>query len=169
MRILILIALLFSTSTASGQVSMPDPPDIRDQRKEILDELKVDGYIVALATTVVADLLDKGIAVLYGSIFLKSDRSATFLFENKEVDLRCFGTSAKGVNETTCTFEGEVVSKTRHEVAKDVYKTPDGFVVNPIETIDGQSFGKSYTKWGLFSFPKAEPILEILKQEKVSE
>ena len=165
MRFILAFLCFCLTSGAFGEVHQPPIPDIKSTRKANLKELGMKSFAVALSGTSVVDLKSHGIVVLYGSIFLKLDRSAAYLFENKEEGLKCLGTSRSGVNSTKCYFNNELVTDTQYRVTKDVYKTPDGFVVNPVTTIDGQVFGNSYTKWALFSFPKAEQLIQTLKQD----
>ena len=146
-----------------GQVSKPDEPDVKSHRKEMQAKLGVKSFAVGLSATSVVDLKEFGIAVLYGAIFLKLDRSAIYIFENKEAGLLCRGRSAKGINKTQCFYKGEQVTNTTIPVDKSIYKTPEGFNVSPIETVDGRSFGNSYTKWGLFSFPDPTELITNLQ------
>ena len=164
MRVFLVTFFVCFATISFAEVHQPPTPDIKTTRKANLKDLGLNSYAVALSATSVVDLKDYGIVVLYGSIFLKLDRSAIYQFENKKVDLMCRGTSRSGVNSTKCYFKGELVTNTQHRVEKDVYKTADGFVVNPVTTIDGQVFGNSYTKWSLFSFPKADLLIDTLRK-----
>ncbi|MEM7240933.1 MAG: hypothetical protein AAF429_02010 [Pseudomonadota bacterium] len=165
MRILVALLSFCLTIAAFAEVHQPPVPDMKSTRKANLKDLGLKSYAVALSGTSVVDLKEHGIVVLYGSIFLKFDRSAVYLFENKKESLRCLGASRSSINSTKCYFKNDLVTDTQYRVTKEVYKTPDGFVINPVTTIDGQVFGNSYTKWALFSFPNAEHLIETLRQD----
>ena len=160
----LLTAASLVTSSIFAEVHKPNTPDLKSHRQEMIKKLGVKSYAIGLAATSVVDLEEFGIVVLYGAIFLKIDRSASYIFENEKAGLLCKGSSRKGLNQTQCFYKGEQVTNSRVTVEKEIYKTADGFVISPVETLDGREFGNSYTKWALFSFPDPSQLIADLQK-----